>query len=69
MSSRAKRDLLLIAVLLAFGLRMWHLNTESIWHDEGWSIRAIRGPFTTPDDNTPFIYYFSGHLAVAAGRG
>ncbi len=70
MSARTKRDLLIIAVLLlAFGLRMWHLNTESVWHDEGWSIRAMRGPFTTPDDNTPFIYYFSGHLLWRLGAG
>lgn len=48
-------------LLFAFALRLWHLNTESVWHDEGWSIRAIQGPFTTPDDNTPPLYYVAGH--------
>lgn len=48
-------------LLLAFGLRVWSLDAESIWHDEGWSIRAIRAPFITPDDNTPFLYYLLAH--------
>lgn len=64
------RLILVLAILLiAFGLRTWNLNSESIWHDEGWSIRAIRGPFTTPDDNTPFLYYFTGHLMWKLGAG
>lgn len=71
LSFKSTRFLLfaLALLLLAFALRMWHLNTESIWHDEAWSIRAIHGPFTTPDDNTPFIYYFSGHLLWRLGGG
>lgn len=60
----------IIAILLgAFALRLWHLDTESLWHDEGWSIRAIEGPFTTPDDNTPFLYYLTGHLLWRAVGG
>jgi hypothetical protein len=59
----------LLVLLAAFALRMWHLNTQPIWHDEGWSIRAMRDPFTTPDDNTPFLYYLSGHLLWRAGAG
>jgi hypothetical protein len=59
----------LLITLLAFGLRIWSLDAESIWHDEGWSIRAIRAPFTTPDDNTPFVYYALAHpLWRAAGE-
>ncbi|GAB4527219.1 MAG: hypothetical protein OHK0046_44800 [Anaerolineae bacterium] len=61
--------LALLILLGAFALRLWHLNTESIWHDEGWSIRAFRGPFTTPDDNTPYLYYLSGHLLWRLGGG
>lgn len=61
--------LALVIILAAFGLRLWHLNSEPVWHDEGWSIRAIRGPFTTPDDNTPFLYYLTGHLLWRAGTG
>ena len=29
----------------------------------------MRGPFTTPDDNTPYLYYFTGHLLWKAGTG
>ncbi len=54
--------LTLLILLAAFWLRVWHLNDEPIWHDEGWSIQAIRGPFTTPDDKTPFGYYAAMHL-------
>lgn len=61
--------LILVVLLAAFALRLWHLDTESIWHDEAWSIRAIHGPFTTPDDNTPFVYYLSGHLLWRLGGG
>lgn len=60
----------IISILLgAFALRLWDLDTESLWHDEGWSIRAIEGPFTTPDDNTPFLYYLTGHLLWQAVGG
>ncbi|MBI5957858.1 MAG: hypothetical protein HY866_03925, partial [Chloroflexi bacterium] len=53
----------LIALMIgAFGLRIWNLNEPSIWHDEGWSIRAIRDPINTPDDNTPPVYYAIMHL-------
>jgi hypothetical protein len=59
----------LIVLLVATGLRAWQLGSESIWHDEGWSIRAIREPFTTPDDNTPFAYYGTLHLLWRSGAG
>lgn len=61
--------LALMIVLGGFGLRMWMLDSESLWHDEGWSIRAIEGPFTTPDDNTPVLYYLTGHLLWRMGTG
>lgn len=66
---RAIGTIALLILLLAFGLRVWSLDAESIWHDEGWSIRAIRAPFITPDDNTPFVYYALAHpLWRAAGE-
>ncbi|MBN2304940.1 MAG: hypothetical protein JXQ72_10705 [Anaerolineae bacterium] len=56
-------SILLIALLVAaFGLRIWALNDGSVWHDEGWSIRAIRDPIGTPDDKTPLLYYSLIHL-------
>lgn len=63
------RWLALGVLLLGFGLRVWHLGDESIWHDEGWSIRAIHSPFGTPDDNTPYVYYTTGHLLWRMGAG
>ncbi len=53
----------------AFALRMVALNAESVWHDEAWSIRAMRAPFLTPDDKTPFLYYFTGHVLQILGVG
>lgn len=61
---------LAIAILwLGFGVRVWGLDTESIWHDEGWSIRAIHSPLGTPDDNTPYVYYTIGHVLWLMGAG
>lgn len=54
---------ILIALLIAaFGLRLWSLDKPSVWHDEAWSIRAIRDPINTPDDNTPPAYYSLMHI-------
>lgn len=71
MTLRKPTILLLIMAILwgGFAVRLWHLEAESIWHDEGWSIRAMRGPFTTPDDNTPVLYYLAGHILLKMGVG
>jgi hypothetical protein len=68
-SPRAGRWIVLALLIGAFGLRLWKLNEPSIWHDEAWSIRAIRDPIGTPDDNTPFVYYGALHfLWLGAGE-
>ena len=54
--------LALAVLVLAFALRVWDLEGPSVWHDEAWSIRAIRDPIDTPDDNTPPLYYSLMHL-------
>jgi len=61
--------LMILILLGAFALRVMTLNVESVWHDEAWSIRAMRAPFITPDDKTPFLYYFTGHMLQLAGVG
>src|SRR5687768_8297017 len=61
--------LAVIVVMLAATLGLWRLEVESIWHDEAWSIRAIRSPFGTPDDNTPYFYYWVLHLLQKLGFG
>ena len=66
----AGRLFVLVVVLIsACGLRLWRIEQPSIWHDEGWSIRAIRDPIGTPDDNTPPLYYGLMHvLWLGAGE-
>ncbi len=60
---------LVIVLIGACGLRLWQIEQPSIWHDEGWSIRAIRDPIGTPDDNTPPLYYGLMHvLWLGAGE-
>jgi hypothetical protein len=54
--------ILCLLLIAAFGLRVWNLNAPSIWHDEGWSIRAIRDPIGGADDKTPLAYYSLIHL-------
>lgn len=61
--------IILIVLMIAFALRMLALNAESVWHDEAWSIRAMRAPFITPDDKTPFLYYLTGHVLQIVGAG
>jgi hypothetical protein len=61
-SARAGLWIVVALLIGAFGLRLWNLGQPSIWHDEGWSIRAIRDPIGTPDDNTPPVYYGLLHL-------
>jgi Dolichyl-phosphate-mannose-protein mannosyltransferase len=58
-----------VVVIVAAALALWRLDVESIWHDEAWSIRAIRSPFGTPDDNTPPLYYVTLHLLHELGVG
>lgn len=60
--SRAILGVAIAILIAAFGLRLWDLGGPSVWHDEAWSIRAIRDPIGTPDDNTPPVYYSLMHL-------
>lgn len=59
----------IIILLAAFAFGLWRLDAESVWHDEAWSIRAIRSPFGTPDDNTPPLYYLTLHTLQLGGAG
>ena len=59
-------SLALAVLVVAFGLRLWDLGGASVWHDEAWSIRAIRDPIGTPDDNTPPLYYSLCTCSIAA---
>lgn len=67
-SSRPRLAVLVAVLLAAFLLRIIDLDRASVWHDEGWSIRAVRDPIETPDDNTPLLYYSAVHL-LTRGAG
>lgn len=60
---------IILLFLGAYAVRLSELGTDSIWHDEAWSIRAFHAPFETPDDNTPYLYYITGHLLQQVGFG
>ena len=60
-SSRSRAVLLLI-LLLAFGLRLYHLDVQSLWYDEGVTARVAQmsaGELArwTADDIQPPLYY------------
>ncbi len=45
---------LFTAVLFgAFALRLWNLGTQSLWHDEAWSVMSAYQPLTPIDPNYP----------------
>ena len=57
-------------VLLAYLLRVFHLDTQSIWFDEGWSWHLAGMPLgqmarVTADDRSPFLYYALLHGWIA----
>ena len=66
------RNLILIAlpafiVLLGFGARLFHLQSQSLWFDEGWSWHLARLPLAdmaaaTAADRSPFLYYALLHV-------
>jgi len=37
----------------AFALRLWNLDTQSLWHDEAWSVMSAYHPLTPIDPNYP----------------
>ncbi|MCC7209437.1 MAG: hypothetical protein IT323_19160, partial [Anaerolineae bacterium] len=56
-------------VFAAFAVRVWNLDAQSLWHDEGWSVFAAYTPFGPmgirgADVNAPFAYYASVGLGL-----
>ncbi len=41
----------------AFALRLWNLGSQSLWHDEAWSIYSAYHPFQIGDPNTPMLFH------------
>lgn len=64
--ARAARQALLIFALIAiFALfaRLWHIQRESFWADEGWTMLLAKGPTlaevaqTMAEDQHPPLYF------------
>jgi hypothetical protein len=51
---RALWPVLYTAILFAaFAVRLWNLGTQSLWHDEAWSVMSAYTPLTPIDPNYP----------------
>lgn len=51
-----------LILFAAFALRLWNLDTQSLWHDEAWSVFSAYNPFAPmgirgADLNAPFVFY------------
>ncbi len=47
---------LAIILFAAFALRLWNLDTQSLWHDEAWSVMSAYQPLTPIDPNYPPLF-------------
>ncbi len=64
-AERHKSSLFLLTLVLfaAFTLRLWNLGTQSLWHDEAWSVFSAYHPLAWgaqgTDPNSPPIFYLT----------
>ena len=60
---RFSTALLGLIILFGFALRLWNLGTQSLWHDEAWSIFSSYHPLAWgaqgTDPNTPPLFYIT----------
>lgn len=68
--------LVAVALLLAFGLRAYHLGTQSLWYDEAFSAYVVNRSWLAMAefmasivDNHPPLYYAVLHTFLLAGGG
>ncbi|HLY29254.1 MAG TPA: glycosyltransferase family 39 protein, partial [Aggregatilineales bacterium] len=47
---------LLLILLGAFAFRIWNLGTQSLWHDEAWSVMSSYQPLMPIDPNYPPLF-------------
>jgi hypothetical protein len=62
--NRRSLSAFILILLIAFTFRLWQLGTQSLWHDEGWSVFSAYNPFAPmgvrgSDLNAPWAYYAS----------
>jgi len=60
-----------LILLVAFGLRVYHLDAQSLWYDEGYSLHLARMPLSestqwTARDLVPPLYYYLLHYWILA---
>ncbi len=73
--ARISHLLVLAILLLAFGLRIYRLDTQSFAFDEGWTSYAIHHSWSemwrvlAPDNHPPLYYLLVKALAEVAGYG
>ena len=74
-SNRIRSALALAIILLAFVLRVYHLDVQSFAFDEGWTSYAIHHSWTglwrvlAPDNHPPLYYVLTKAFADVAGYG
>jgi len=58
----------ILILFLAFGIRLYHLDHQSIWFDEGWSAYAAEQPTLldawNSDQTNPPLYYLLVNIAA-----
>lgn len=75
MNKRFERLFILLVLLLAFALRLYRLDGQSLWYDEAVSAQvAAKGPaeltrWTADDIQPPLYYYVLAGWTRAAGHG
>src|SRR5438045_2443174 len=61
--SRHALPILTIILFAAFAFRLWNLGTQSLWHDEAWSVFSGYHPLAWgqlgTDVNAPPIFYMT----------
>ncbi len=73
MSRREEYSLLLVLLVLAFGVRVYHLEGHDIWGDEAYSITVARWPLSqmvtgSVDTHPPLHYVLLSFMMRLAGR-
>src|SRR5271165_4446797 len=72
MSLSRKTRILLLALILTFAalVRLYNIDKESFWADEGWTMILVKGPTlsdvvqTMADDQHPPLYYALMHYWI-----
>jgi 4-amino-4-deoxy-L-arabinose transferase-like glycosyltransferase len=59
-----------LLLLIGSALRIYHLDSQSLWIDELFTLRVVDAPWLSwhsPESNLPPLYYLLAHLCVRCG--